>query len=370
MRTALIMAGGQGQRMTRSGIVAPKPLVPLAGVPLLERNLHQLVRAGVERIVVSVGAAHHQVRRFVADRLTPLGRVLGVAIEELVETAPLGNIGAARALADQTDALLVVYADNLTSLALEQIHHDHRAHHADLTLAVHTEPFRLPFGEVRVDPHDRGRIVDYVEKPTHEFAVCSAIMVLGTRAMRALPADCPTGISELAKTLVGAGGRVRAWHHSAPWIDVNDAAAVARAERLLAAHRDTFETWWPGPVEHWRLVVEADTLPVDVEAALPALRHTWRDLDAPPADGAAHTERDPQDALPLGSYDTVDLARGVVVRAHVVLIVGRFDGDRRSVTRTAEPDATPVLRRALSSLAWAGTDAAVTAPRWAEPAHP
>jgi NDP-sugar pyrophosphorylase family protein len=128
--------------MTRSGIVVPKPLVSVGGVPLLERNVQQLVQAGFQRIAVSVAADQGQVRSFVTDRLKLLAPVLGIEVEELVETAPLGNVGAAGLLAGGVDALLVVYADNLTTLNLERIYGDHRAHHADLTLAVHPPAVR------------------------------------------------------------------------------------------------------------------------------------------------------------------------------------------------------------------------------------
>jgi NDP-sugar pyrophosphorylase family protein len=346
MRTALIMAGGQGQRMARSGVAQPKPLVPIGGTPLIEHNLQQLVRAGFRRIAISVAADQGQIRGFIADRLVPLGGVLGVEIEELVETAPLGNIGAAGLLADRADSLLVVFADNLTTLDLAQIDRDHRAQLADLTLAVHAEPFRLPFGQVHLGGEDGVQIVDYVEKPTHEFLVCSAIMVLGQAALRALDTRRPTGISDLCRNMLAMGARVRAWPHRAAWTDVNDAAAIDRAERMLAAHPDVFDTWWPGPVERWHLVVDGAGRP-GVGAASISVDHLWLPLDAMAGDDASIRDVEAGGGHVLGRFDTVDLARGVVVRAIVSVVHGDGVFRRLSAGRTVDrtPDAARLIGR-------------------------
>ncbi len=47
-------------------------------------------------------------------------------------------------------------------------------------------------------------------------------------------------ISQLAQALVDDGNVVRLWFHDAPWVDVNDWAAIDRAERLVAAHPEVF----------------------------------------------------------------------------------------------------------------------------------
>ena len=241
-RTALIMAGGRGDRMARSGVAEPKPLVPVAGVTLLEWNLRLLIGSGIDRVVVSVAERDARVRQFVADRLGLIGERAGVAVDELVEEPPLGNIGPAGLLAGSVDSLLVVYADNLTGVDLCQIYDDHLADDVDLTLAAHREAFAMPFGELTVDVAHPDRLVAYTEKPTHVLLVSSAVMVLGPRAIERAGAEVPLGISQLAQALVDEGGQVRLWSHDAPWVDVNDRAAIERAEALVAHHPDLFPT--------------------------------------------------------------------------------------------------------------------------------
>jgi NDP-mannose synthase len=234
---ALIMAGGSGERMRASGSAVPKPLVEVMGVPLLERNLHQVLAAGFHDVCVSVPEGIPEIAQFVRTRGLQIARAWGATLTVLVEQQPLGNIGCSGRLRGAADHVLVVYADNLTGIDLTRLLSEHQVSGAALTLAVHDEPFRLPFGQV----YEVGdRIVDYVEKPEHRFAVCSAVSALSDVALRSLPADRPTSISELARGLIAAGAYVRSFRHSAPWIDVNDLAAVAGAEALIAAHPDAF----------------------------------------------------------------------------------------------------------------------------------
>ncbi len=167
---ALIMAGGRGERMRLSGVDVPKPLVPVLGTPLLERNVRALQRHGIEEIVVSVAAGDAEVLAFV----DPL------PVEPLVETEPLGNIGV-RAVAAGG---LGTGARGLRRQPLHGRPDRHpgraRADGAALTLAAHDEPFRLPYGRLTLDGD---RVTAYDEKPTIAVPVSSAIAVLGPAAL-------------------------------------------------------------------------------------------------------------------------------------------------------------------------------------------
>ena len=240
MTPALVMAGGEGTRMSGSGIAVPKPLWPVAGVPLLEHNVRRLLAAGCDHVHIAVAEHDRPVRAFITEVLTPLCRDHGVGLTEVTERVPLGNIGAAALVPTPSDGLLVVYADNLTTVDLPAIVADHAATGADLTLAAHREPFTMPFGELVVADDDPTRVTTYREKPTPSFLVSSAVIVIAPSAVRLLPAGQAIGISELANRVLASGGAVRAWHHDALWVDVNDATAAARAEGVVRDHAEAF----------------------------------------------------------------------------------------------------------------------------------
>ncbi|HEX2217202.1 MAG TPA: sugar phosphate nucleotidyltransferase [Gemmatimonadales bacterium] len=240
MTTALVMAGGRGERMRASGTVTPKPMVVVGGLTLLERNLLALLARGIGDIVVATPAHSPEITEFVHARCGPLVSSRGGELRVYEERQPLGNIGAAAEVECRGPELLVVFADNLTALDLTALIRHHRQAGASLTTAVHYEPFRIPFGEVEVRD---GLVVAYTEKPAHRVLVSSGLLVLSPAAVARIPRGRPTGISALANQLLAEGERIAAFSHDAPWIDVNDSSAAERAARLLA-ERTT--AGWPG----------------------------------------------------------------------------------------------------------------------------
>jgi NDP-mannose synthase len=229
--TALVMAGGRGERMRASGMATPKPLVTVGGKTLLEHNLLALLQSGMRDIVVATPGHSPEIAAFVLGPCRALVSDRGGELRLYEERQPLGNIGAAAEVVCRGSELLVVFADNLTTLDLAAVVRHHKKVGAELTLAVHLEPFRIPFGEVEVRD---GMIVAYAEKPEHRVLVSSGVMVLGPAAIARIPRGQATGISGLANRLLAAGARIAALPHDAPWIDVNDLAAAEDAVRLLA----------------------------------------------------------------------------------------------------------------------------------------
>lgn len=233
---AMIMAGGASSRMRQSGIDRSKALVSVGGSTLLDRNIDALLRSGFDEIVVACSALRPEVgayAREIAGKVEARGGVLTV----IEETAPLGNIGAVACIRDRPDPLLVVYVDNLTALDLAAIAGHHLSHDATLTIAVHQQPFTMPFGEVLLDG---SQVKLYSEKPTTMFTVCSAVAVVGPAARAAIAADEAIGLSDLVSRLLRQGKAVEAFAHDAAWIDINHQAALAEADRLVAANPTLF----------------------------------------------------------------------------------------------------------------------------------
>jgi len=242
MTAALVMAGGRGERLRASGTSVPKPLVPVLGIPLLERNLLTLLAAGFRDITVAVPSHTPEIGAFAESRCRMLAESYGAQLAVLEERVPLGNIGAAREVTAGTADLLVIYADNLTALDLTDLVVHHHCAAAALTSAVHLEPFRIPYGEVQVDS---GWIVAYLEKPERPVLVSSGVFVLSPAARSLLPAGQRTEVSWLVNRLLAERLRVAAYHHEAPWIDINDSTAIARAEELVIRYPERFDVRAP-----------------------------------------------------------------------------------------------------------------------------
>ena len=89
MMQAVIMAGGKGTRLaalTKDEI--PKPMVPVAGKPLLLWQVERLKEKGITDIIMVIGHLGDKIKEYFGD-----GEKFGVAIRYYEETEPLGTAG-------------------------------------------------------------------------------------------------------------------------------------------------------------------------------------------------------------------------------------------------------------------------------------
>jgi NDP-sugar pyrophosphorylase family protein len=357
----LVVAGGAGERMLRSGSTVPKPLVRVRGVTLLERNVFALLRAGITDIHLAVSAKADTVLKFAQSRCHEIAETLGARLSVIAEVQPLGSIGPAAFLRDR-DAVLIVNADNLTSLDLRAILAAHKENDAALTLAVHNQPFPIPFGEVRIEAD---RVVAYREKPTVVVPICSAVSVLGTPALASVQPGENVGLPALTNRLLSVGAKVRAFHHNAPWIDVNDLAAVEHAEVLVAAHAEEFELWAGQPDHETVAVIFSSSRGVVLEQVddgtwcLPTMGIGGGEN---PLSIVAHIIEDRFGVLtacpnPLVVFDDIDTIKGGITRTHV-FSVDVIDGAPAILASWIQPEdvgtlneVAPLVLRAVA--AWA-----------------
>jgi NDP-sugar pyrophosphorylase family protein len=207
-------------------------LVPVLGVPLLERNLRVLARERFQDIVVAVSGSEPDIGRYVEGPGRALMDSCGAHLEILWERNPRGTIGAAREAIAHADRLLVMNVDNLTTLSLSAFVEFHCERGAAFTIAAHQEPFQIPFGEL-VLADDCVR--QYMEKPVKPIWISSGTYVLSKQACEYIPLDERMDAPKLVARLLASGCPVAAYRHQADWIDVNDLEAVKRAERQLGA---------------------------------------------------------------------------------------------------------------------------------------
>jgi mannose-1-phosphate guanylyltransferase len=158
---AVLLAAGLGTRMGEITKDIPKCLLPVAGRPLLGRWFDQLVRHGVDSVLVNTHYLAEQVQAFVERDAPPM--LVELSHEpELLGSA--GTLAANRAFVGADETFLVVYADNASRADLGALVSAHRPGDA-ATLGL----FRVPDPESRgiVELDSDAVVVDFVEKPEH-----------------------------------------------------------------------------------------------------------------------------------------------------------------------------------------------------------
>jgi histidinol-phosphate phosphatase family protein len=161
---AVILAGGKGTRLASRLNGKPKPLVDVCGVPLLQRQIEQLSRQGVDEFVVLVNHAADQIADFLKAHDDFGSRVV------LVDDGdPRGTAGAVLHCLDRlNDSFLVVYGDTLFNIDLQRFLAAHRRSGADASLFLH--PNDHPHDSDLVEIDGDGRIVGFHPYPHPEGA--------------------------------------------------------------------------------------------------------------------------------------------------------------------------------------------------------
>jgi dTDP-glucose pyrophosphorylase/predicted transcriptional regulator len=219
---AVVMAGGRGTRLVPMTDQMPKPMLKVAGRPILERIVLHLIGQGVRRIFLSINYLGHVIREHFGD-----GSKLGARIEYLADERPLGTGGALSLLPEPPTAPVVVMnGDLVTQADIGALLAFHDTHSPAATMAVRKYFHTIPFGSVELDG-DRPVRLD--EKPTISRLVNAGIYVLSPELIVRLPRNTPTTVPDILGDAMTRGLDVRAFEIDDEWIDVGHREQLTRA---------------------------------------------------------------------------------------------------------------------------------------------
>ncbi len=223
---AIILAGGKAERLGDAAGGRPKSLVPVAGKPLVGYQIGRLVRAGVERVIISCFAGQRE--QFVAA-LAGLGAEI-VCAEEPERLGRGGGIKfAARQRREEGD-VLALNGDELVDVDFGRLLERHRTTAASATVTV-ARP-ASPFGVVEL--RDDDVVTGFSEGGRIPYWVNCGIYVLSPGAIARFPDRGDhesTTFPELA-----AEGALRAYRHEGLWLTVNTPKELRRAHEHVSAH--------------------------------------------------------------------------------------------------------------------------------------
>jgi NDP-mannose synthase len=234
-REALILAGGQGQRLLPYTMVLPKPLMPIGGMPILEIILRQLKAQGFRRVVLAVNHFHRLISTYFGS-----GERLGLDIAYNIEDEPLGTCGPISMCIDSlADDFVVMNGDVLTALNFRKMLDDHRAKSSDLTVAARNEEISIDFGVI--DWMADGRVRGVREKPKLVHSINLGIYVLRKESVRSYVTSRRfLNMTDVIEFMVSDGKAVDGFMSTDAWIDIGRIAEYQRAQELFEQNRDLF----------------------------------------------------------------------------------------------------------------------------------
>ncbi len=182
---AMILAAGQGTRLRPLTNHTPKPMLPIAGKPLLEYTIELLQRHQVKDVVINLHHCPEEITNHFGD-----GGKWGLHITYSREPKLLGTAGAVKKMESFfDDTFLVIYGDNLSNCNISRLADFHRARKGIGTIAIHRRENPSASGMVKLGKD--ARIGEFVEKPAHEQVssnlVSAGILVLEPRVLECIP---------------------------------------------------------------------------------------------------------------------------------------------------------------------------------------
>ena len=218
----VIMAGGKGTRLRPFTENCPKPLVVVAGKPMMEHIIERAKLEGFSRFVIAVQYLGHMIEEYFGN-----GEQLGVQIDYLREQAPLGTAGALSLMAPRPGAPFVVTnGDVLTDIRYGEMLEFHVRHDAMATMAVRLHEWQHPFGVVQT----RGvEIVGFEEKPIARTHINAGVYVLEPESLESLEQGASCDMPTLFERLRAKARRIVAYPMHEPWLDIGRPDDLSRA---------------------------------------------------------------------------------------------------------------------------------------------
>jgi dTDP-glucose pyrophosphorylase len=222
----LIMAGGQGLRLRPITESKPKPLIEIAGKPILHRILYSLHESGFKEVFMSINYLGNQIKESVGD-----GSAFGLNVTYLLEESPMGTAGSIGLVSKiaPPGTLLVMNADLVVDLDFTELVEEHEKNKNEITIVVKENITNIPFGVIKIVENT---VVGVEEKPSYTDLISAGVYCISgniTSKITTSPLDMP----DLINGTIASGKRVGAFPIHRRWIDIGSHADLKLAQETM-----------------------------------------------------------------------------------------------------------------------------------------
>lgn len=171
--TALIMAGGRGERLSPFTDNCPKPMLKIGNKPIIEHNIDRLIAYGISDIYISVKYLKEQIMDYFGD-----GSSKGIRITYLEEKEALGTLGALSLIDNFLyKDCLIMNSDLLTNIDFEDFYSFYKENDACMALASIPYVVNIPYAVLETNGN---KVSSFSEKPTYTYYSNGGIYLLKT----------------------------------------------------------------------------------------------------------------------------------------------------------------------------------------------
>ncbi len=232
MAVGILLVGGFGTRLKPLTDESPKPMLPVAGLPVTEHQILAAKKAGIHTLVLATS--------YLAEVFTPYfgdGAKWGMKILYAVEKEPLGTGGAIRNAAEllgRDEPVVIFNGDVLSRHSIADQIKFHTDNKADVTLHLIDVEDARAFGCVPTDAD--GRVTAFLEKMDTPVtnSINAGCYVFSPEVIDQIPLGKVVSVErETFPALVASGRPVFGYQEQSYWLDVGTPAALFQGSRDL-----------------------------------------------------------------------------------------------------------------------------------------
>jgi dTDP-glucose pyrophosphorylase len=231
MNRVVIMAGGKGIRMRPLTENTPKPMLLVAGRPILEHIIERFRKQGLSRFTICIGYLGELIKEYFED-----GSKWDVEIEYLSEESPLGTAGPMRNLQNIGDLpFIVTNGDIISEIDMADLVEFHVEQRAVATMAIRSYELQSQFGVVETNGIEISAII---EKPIYRTQISTGVYVFDPNVLKQLPNSDVLQMPDLFDYLRNLGYRTLAFHFQDQWIDLAKQEDIHETQKIISKSKN------------------------------------------------------------------------------------------------------------------------------------
>lgn len=212
---AVLMAGGKGERLRPLTLDTPKPLLKVDGRPIIDYNVDNLLRCGINHINITVNYLADQIENHF-DIKSKEDNALYAYIHE---PKFLGTMGAVQFVPKwYNDTVLLMNSDLFTNIDLELFYRQFMESKADMSVACVPYDVNIPYGIFEFD--EKHRVVGLTEKPSYNYYANAGIYLFKRELVDLIPKDVVFHSTDMLSMLLKKGKKVTHYSITGYWIDI------------------------------------------------------------------------------------------------------------------------------------------------------
>ena len=241
MAVGILLVGGFGTRLAPLTSRTPKPMLPIANLPVTEHQLLLAKAAGITKVVLATA--------YLAETFTPYfgdGSKWGIELKYALEKEPLGTGGAIRNAAEllfpeisENEPIVIFNGDVLTRHDLAAQIKLHVERNAAVTLHLVSVADARPYGCVPFD--ETGRVTEFLEKMENPITntINAGCYIFSPRVARDIDLGKVVSVErEVFPEILRRGELIQAFLDDSYWLDMGTPKALLQGSRDFVGAKD------------------------------------------------------------------------------------------------------------------------------------